>query len=156
MIRSMGLPAKFGAIFLMLWLAAAEPAFAAPTSVTKNQDINFGKVVGGAGRSGTVTISPYGGRIYTGSVMPLGTAFSAASYTIAGTAGKNYTITLPASVTINAGPDQMTITSLTASVPLAGVIPAAGVLSFAVGGTLNVNSVQRNTLYSGNLTVSVK
>ena len=114
------------------------------------------RVVGGAGLSGTVTITPAGARTYSGSVVPMGTAFSVARYTITGTAGKAYTITLPTDFIINAGADQMTVTAITSSIPLTGVIPAAGTLPFAVGGTLNVKGVQRNTLYSGNMTITVK
>lgn len=155
-MRRQGLLWKRGASFLALQSVAAATAFAGPTSVTKNQDFNFGRVLGGAGLSGTVTITPSGSRTYSGSALPLGSAFSAARYTITGTAGKIYTITLPPNFTINAGPDQMTVTALTSSIPLTGVIPAGGVLPFTVGGTLSVNSVQRNNIYSGNMTVTVK
>ncbi|WP_224958811.1 DUF4402 domain-containing protein [Geomonas subterranea] len=151
-----GMPAKAGAIFLALRLLTAESAIAAPTSVTRNQDFNFGKVAGGAGRAGTVTITSAGSRTYSGSVLPLGTSFSPARFTITGTVGKSYTITLPAEFTINAGGDQMTVTAVTPSIPLTGVIPAGGAVSFSVGGTLNVGATQRNALYSSNMNVTVK
>lgn len=147
---------KIGATLPALLLMPAATALAAPTAVVKNQDFNFGRVIGGAGLSGAVTITPAGTRTYSGSVIPMGTAFSAARFTITGTAGKTYTITLPADFIINAGPDQMTVTAITSSIPLTGVIPAAGTLPFAVGGTLNVKGVQRNSLYSGNMTISVR
>jgi hypothetical protein len=147
---------QMGATLPALQCIAAVTAFAAPTSVTKNQDFNFGRVVGGAGLSGTVTITPAGARTYSGSVVPMGTSFSVARYTVTGTAGKTYTIILPTDFIINAGADQMAVTAITSSVPLTGVIPAAGTLPFAVGGTLNVKGVQRNTLYSGNMTITVK
>lgn len=155
-MRGLGLPVKLGGSFLVLRLMAAVTAFAAPTAVTKNQDLDFGKVVGGAGRTGTLTITSAGSRSYSGSVLPLGTTFSAARFTITGQAGKSYTITLPASFVINAGVDQMTVTAVTSSIALTGVIPAAGSLGFTVGGTLNVGAVQRNAQYSGTLTISVK
>lgn len=138
----------------LLWFAAT--AFAGPTSVTRNQDFNFGKVMGGAGLTGTVTITPAGTRTYSGSVIPVGTAFAVARFTITGTVGKTYTITLPTDFIINAGPDQMTVTAITSSIPLTGTIPAGGTLPFSVGGTLNVKGVQRNSLYSGNMIISVR
>lgn len=155
-MRAKGMPAKFGAIFLALRLLNAASVFAAPTAVTKNQDFNFGKVIGGAGRSGTVTITSAGSRTYSGSILPLGTAFSVARYTITGTSGKSYTITLPTSVVINAGADQMTVTAITSSIALTGVFPAGGAVALSVGGTLNVGGVQRNALYSGNMSITVK
>lgn len=131
-------------------------ALAAPPTITKTQDFNFGRVIGGAGLSGTVTITPTGSRTYSGGVIPVGTGFSTARYTISGTAGKPYTITLPTDFIISAGPDQMTVTALTSSIPLTGTIPVGGTLPFAVGGTLNVKGVQRNSLYSGNMAITVR
>ncbi len=134
----------------------AATAFAAPTSVTKNQDFDFGRVVGGAGRSGTITVTPAGSRTYSGNVLPLGTTFTAARFTITGNVGKAYTLTLPANVNMNAGADQMTVTAITSSIPLTGIIPAGGAVSFSVGGTLNVGAAQRNAPYSGSMNISVK
>ncbi|QWV93538.1 DUF4402 domain-containing protein [Geomonas oryzisoli] len=156
MMRAKGMPAKLGVTILVLRLLTAGSAFAAPTSVNKTQDLNFGRVVGGAGYSGTVTITSAGSRTSTGSVIPLGTTFSPARFTITGTAGKSYTITLPPSMAINAGADQMTVTAITSSIALTGVIPAGGTVAFWVGGTLNVGATQRNALYSSNMNVSVK
>ncbi|MBU5635371.1 DUF4402 domain-containing protein [Geomonas sp. Red69] len=155
-MRAYGFLAKPSVAFLTLWYMTETTAFAAPTIVTRNQDFDFGRVAGGAGRSGTVTITSAGSRTYSGNVLPLGTTFSAARFTITGNAGETYTMTLPAEVIINAGVDQMTVTAITSSIPLTGVIPAGGSVSFSVGGTLNVGAVQRNAQYSGSMNVSVK
>lgn len=137
-------------------MLVATVVFAAPTAVTKDQDLNFGKIAGGGGYSGTVTVSTSGVRSFTGNITPLGTSFASARFTITGNAGKAYIITLPTNFVINAGPDQLTISALTSSIPLTGAIPAGGVLPFAVGATLTISNAQTNSMYSGTFTVSVK
>lgn len=137
-------------------LCPPQALFAAPTAVIQTGDFNFGKIAGGSGHSGTVTIATSGARSYSGSVIPLGTAFSPARFTITGNAGKSYSLTLPAGFTIVSGANQMNVSAVTSSVPVAGLIPAGGSLPFVVGGTLTLNSAQQNGAYSGTLIISVK
>jgi len=144
------------AIVVIVQLCLPLVLYAAPTSVTKTQDLNFGKVVGGSGYSGTVTIDTSGARVSSGSIIPLGTLFSPAQFTITGNAGKSYTLTLPAQFTITSGTNQMTVSAVTSSIPVNGVIPASGALPFIVGGTLTVSSAQQNSTYSGALIITVK
>ena len=143
-------------LLLAMQLILASEGSADPTSVTRDQDLNFGMVVGGSGYAGTITISASGVRSFSGSIVPLGSAFSPARFTITGNVGKTYTVTLPASFTINSGEDQMAVSAITSSIPLTGAIPAGGGLPFSVGGTLSINSTQKNSLYSGSLSVTVK
>lgn len=143
-------------ILLTVQLCTPSALLAAPTSVTKTQDFDFGKIVGGSGYFGTVTIGTSGARSSSGSVIPLGTAFSPARFTITGNVGKAYALTLPTTFSIIAGTAQMNVSAITSSIPITGVIPAGGELPFVVGGTLTVNSVQQNSLYSGPLRISVK
>jgi hypothetical protein len=144
------------AILVTLQLYTPSAIFAAATSVNKTQDFNFGKFVGGAGYSGTVTIDTSGARFSSGSVIRLGTVFSPARFTITGDAGASYSLTLPSEFTIDSGADMMNISAVTSSIPITGVIPAGGALPFVVGGTLTVNSTQKNSTYSGTLMISVK
>lgn len=150
----------FFPIYLLLLLAMqlilVPEGCADPTSVTGDQGLNFGMVVGGSGHAGTITISASGVRSFSGSIVPLGSAFAPAQFTITGNAGKTYTVTLPASFTVTSGEDQMAVSALTSSIPLTGAIPAGGVLPFSVGGTLSINSIQKNSVYSGSLSVTVK
>lgn len=141
---------------LLAFQLFASALFAAPTAVTRTQDLSFGRIVGGSGYSGSVSIDTSGARSFTGSIAVLGTTFSSARFNITGNPGKSYALTLPAEITISSGPSQMAVTAITPSIPLTGVIPANGTLPFAVGGTLTVNGVQPNSTYSGNFTVSVK
>jgi hypothetical protein len=148
----------------MIWAAIQAAALlvtpttllAAATAVTSTQSLNFGKFAGGSGYSGTVTIDTTGARSSSGSVIRLGTVFSPARFTITGNPGKAYTLTLPAAFTITSGTNQMNVTAVTASIPLSGAIPTGGELPFVVGGTLTVNSTQKNGIYSGALMISVK
>jgi len=123
-------------------------------SLTQTQTLDFGKFIGGAGDSGTITISPSGARYATGGVKPLGSIFSTARFTIYGSPLGSYTLTLPASLTIISRENHMQITSLTSSVPVTGELPAGGTLSFTIGGTLAVNSTQKNSTYIGRLDTS--
>jgi len=143
---------------VLLALQSAMPATlcAAPTAISTTQDLHFGKFVGGSGTAGTLTIAPSGVRSSTGGVLPLTSGFSPAGFTITGNSGKSYTLTLPASFTISSGANVMTVSAVTASIPLAGALPASGTLAFTVGGTLTVVSTQLNKSYSGNLDVTVK
>jgi len=126
------------AIVVIVQLCLPLVLYAAPTSVTKTQDLNFGKVVGGSGYAGTITISTSGTRVSSGNIIPLGTLFS------------------PAQFTISSGADQMTVSAVTSSIPINGVIPASGASPFIVGGTLTVSSAQQNSTYSGALIITVK
>lgn len=130
--------------------------FAAATSVTGIQNLQFGQIAGGTGYAGTVTIDPAGSRFSTGTIRVVGGAYAPARFTITGNPGKSYAITLPTSCTMVSGPDQMTVTGVTSSIPLVGVIPGSGELTFTVGGTLTVNYSQQNKVYSDNLVISVK
>jgi hypothetical protein len=129
-------------------------ASAAATAVTKNQDFSFGKFVAGAG---TVTVTTSGTRSSSGSVVLInGGTVTPARFTLTGTSGRNYTLTVPASLTLVSGTYQLTLSGVTPSIATTGVIPAGGSLSFTVGGTLNVNAAQHNGIYTGNLTLTVR
>jgi hypothetical protein len=143
------------AILSAVQLCTPSVLFAATMSVTSTQDLNFGKMACGSGCSGTVTINTSGVRASSGSVVLLGSVFSPAGFTINGNAGSPYTLTLPSTFTIISGADHITVSAVTSSIPIAGVLPAGGTLPFTVGGTLTVGSAQRNSTYSGAIVISV-
>jgi hypothetical protein len=142
----------------LLAIQSALPAatLAAPTVVSKTQDLLFGKFAGGAGFSGSVRIDPSGARSASGAVVLVPSTFSPAGFSLTGHAGMTYTLSLPASFTLSSGADQMTVSDLSASIPSSGVLPVSGTLPFTVGGTLTVTGRQRNSTYSGTLDVTVK
>ena len=148
---------SLGAAILFALQSGAPPALlAAATAISKTQDLSFGRFVGGAGFAGSVIIATSGARSATGGVLLLTSSCSAAGFTVTGNSGKTYTLTLPASFTVSSGTYQMTVSALTASIPLTGTLPANGTLPFTVGGTLTVTSTQKNQKYSGSLDVTVK
>lgn len=139
---------------LLLWAPASVSA--APTAVTKTQDLQFGQIACDSGVSGSVTIDTTGSRMVSGSVKPLGSAYAPAQFVITGNVGQTYTLTLPTEFPVTSVGAAMTVTSLSASIGSTGVIPASGSLQFVVGGTLLVNGAQQSGAYSGSLTVTVK
>jgi hypothetical protein len=131
------------------------PATPCALSLTKSQDLEFGTFVGGSGYSGTVTIDASGGRHASGNLRLLGSASSPARFALYGTPGESYTITIPASLTMAAGADQMVVSAVTCSVPVSGTVPPSGSLTIALGGTLTVKATQRNAGYLGSFELSV-
>lgn len=133
-------------------ISLASSSFA--LSLTKNQDLEFGRFVGGAGCDGTVTIDASGGRRASGKVRVLTSPFSPARFSLYGTPGESYTLTLPTALTLVSGGEQMEVSALTCSVPISGTIPPSGLLAIALGGTLTVKLTQRNSPYVGTLILS--
>lgn len=128
-------------------------ACAAATALTKTQDFSFGKFLAG---TGTVTVDTSGARSSSGVVLLKGGVVTPARFTLSGNGGRNYTMTVPTTVTLAAGSNQMTLSGITPSIAVSGVIPTTGSLSFTVGGTLTVNGSQQNGVYTGNLTLTVR
>lgn len=133
----------------------AFPSSGSALILTKTQDIDFGQVIGGSNYTGTVSVDIYGSRWYTGSLHPIGGSYSVARFVINGKPSAAYTLTLPRSFTMTSGAYPMTVSGLTASIPLTGTLPISGVLPFMVGGTLTVGPGQSNKVYSGSMDVTV-
>jgi len=100
-------------------------------------DMSFGNIV--AGVAGTVVLVPAGTRsVGSGSLTLVGGVVTAAQFTVTGTAGSNYTITLPGTVVVtnvNDSQQHMDVTGFThdASGTLDGISE-----DFSVGATLNI------------------
>ena len=144
------------AILLAVQSGIPSALLATPTAINKTQDLQFGKFAAGSGIAGTVRIDTSGRRFPSGGVILLASSFSPAGFTITGNAGDSYTLTLPVTFTISSDADQINVSSVTSSIPSAGVLPVSGTLPFTVGGTLTVISTQQNSTYSGSMDVSVK
>jgi len=145
--------------------ATATAIVLTPMTITKNTDLSFGNVVQG---NGTVTLATDGTRALSGNTAPLVTGGSpaAAKFTVGGTAGQIYgiTVTPPATLT---GPgtamnftafweavDAATATGATSGTP-ATFTPAGATSYIFMGGTLAVNAAQTAGTYTGSITVSV-
>jgi hypothetical protein len=133
--------------------ATASATIITPIGILKTVDMNFGNVVTSAA-AGTVVLTPAGTRSTTlgASIIPAqpGTV-TAATFTVSGSAGLTYSITLPASVTINNGVPSMTVDTFISN-PAAGVgtgtIGGGGTQTLTVGATLNVGANQAPGFYT--------
>lgn len=151
----MNLPGIAVKTTILCALLSAHPSLLFAISLTKVQDLEFGSFMGGAGYSGSITIDPSGERYASGRVRPMGNHFSPARFTLKGYPGERYSITLPSVLQMDAAAEMVEVSSVTCSIPTRGVIPPAGAIGFAVGGTLSVGSTLGNGNYLGNLQVTV-
>ncbi len=128
--------------------ATATATIVAPIAITKDVDMNFGNVAASA-VAGTVVLTPAGARSVTGGVTLPATAgtVAAASFTVTGTAGYTYSITLPgAPTTITSGGNTMTVDVFTSNPTPTGTL-TGGTSTLTVGATLNVGASQAAGVY---------
>ncbi len=150
--------AILGSVIASLGATSAQAATATATArakilrqvtLTNTSDLQFGTIVSGTAAS-TVGISAAGARTCGAGLVCSGTT-TAAGFTIGGTTGQVVTISVPASVTLNSGTNNMTAT-LAASAASATMVANAG--SFTVGGSLGVGANQADGDYTGTFTVT--
>lgn len=141
---------------LIFALATASASWA--QTLTNSQPLAFGSFAPGVS-SGTVTINAAGARSSSGGVflVPSG-AGSAASYTVGGTGGQTYAITLPADgvVVLTSGANSMAVNNFTSNPVMAGVIGGGGTQTLTVGAALSVGGNQPTGSYSGSFNVTVE
>lgn len=125
--------------------ATASATIVTPISILKNVDMNFGNVAVTA-NAGTVILANDGTRTKSGGVtLPATTGtVSAANFTVSGTPGYAYSITLPSSnVVLTSGTNTMNASLFTCNVPLtSGLLAGDGTQVLKVGATLGVNANQ--------------
>jgi hypothetical protein len=143
--------------------AAATAVIVSPITITFATDLEFGNIAAGA-VAGTVVLSPAGVRTPTNVTLPAITGtVTAASFTVGGTPGYTYSITLPAgATTISNGAQTMTVDTWTSDPTPEGTIEAGGTQILYVGATLSVGANQASGTYSsstaggsGDFTVTV-
>ncbi|HEX7048553.1 MAG TPA: DUF4402 domain-containing protein [Gammaproteobacteria bacterium] len=122
--------------------------------LTNGGDLAFGSLVIDAATAGTVVIAADGTKSSTGGVTTTtAQATSAAQFTVTGTTGYAYTVTLPASASLSdGGTATMTVDTFTEN--STGTL-TTGSETFGVGGTLNVTAGQTAGTYTGTFNVSV-
>ena len=155
----------FAALFMITFAAqnviASDPQTATanaaaniitPMSITKNVDLSFGNIAAGTA-AGTVVLGTNGTRTPNNVILPSVTGTVAASqFTVSGLADATYVITLPGSITITSGTNNMTVDNFTEN---ATKTLTAGNETFNVGATLNVAAGQAVGLYQGSFNVTV-
>lgn len=121
-------------------------------------ELNFG-TAGVETVGGTIVLAPDNTRTASGDVVlfPGPLAANAAGFTIQGTPGSAYTVTLPAlPIVLTDGTNNMQADAFTTSLPgNVGTIDGTGNSGFSVGGTLTVAGLQPIALYQGVLDISV-
>jgi len=127
--------------------ATATATIVTPITITKTVDMNFGNLYSAA--AGTVTLDPAGARSVTGGVtLAPGGTVTAASFTVGGTIGVTYAITLPAgSTTISSGANTMTVDTWSSNPTPTGTIGGTGTEILTVGATLTVGAAQPAGIY---------
>lgn len=132
--------------------ATATATIVSPITIVRVTDMNFGNVVTSAA-TGTVVLTPAAVRSTTGGASILAAqpgTVTAATFTVGGTAGFTYSISLPASVSIDdpglGAP--MTVDTFTSTPTPTGTIGAGGTQTLQVGATLNVGANQVGGVYT--------
>lgn len=144
---------------LLPWALLLACAVAPAQTLVNNGALSFGAFTAGSG-GGSVTVSPGGARIATGSVILVNQAAtaSAAQFTITGTPSAMFNISLPADGTTfltDGASGSMALNGFTSSPSLTGVLSAGGTLTINVGATLSVGNLQGTGAYSGVFNVTV-
>lgn len=130
--------------------ANASATIVGPIAISRTAHMNFGNVAVSTA-AGTVVLAPAGTRSTTGGVtLPATTGtVSAATFTVTGADGYTYSISLPASVTITDGTNNMTVDNFTSNPTVAaGGTLTGGTQTLQVGATLNVAGSQPANNYT--------
>jgi len=152
-IRSFRFVAAAIQLFAMFFPTLAEAVIA--LDVTAQSNLVFGQVVA-TSTSGTVTVSPTGGRTQSGgAVLANGFGVSAASFAVTGEPNTSYSITLPSSCTLSGGGGSLTVDGFTSSPNGTGMLGPGGTQSVTLGATLHVGSGQRSAAYSGTYAITL-
>jgi hypothetical protein len=133
--------------------ATATATIVTPISMNKVDDMNFGNLAVTT-VPGTVALSPSATPTRTvvgGVTLPVVTGtVQAAYFTVAGTPGYVFTITLPASNTIvkqPSGPETMLVDVFTSSPTPTGTLSTGGTADLYVGATVHVAALQASGVY---------
>jgi len=128
-------------------------------TLAKDADMAFGTVVKPSSGSGTYTIGNGADTIAvtgTGAVAAAGTT-SRAKFTATGEGGQSFAITVPATMTMTSGANNITVNLTTASSTglLSGTVGSAGTAAVNVGGNFSISNTQASGDYSGSFNVTV-
>jgi hypothetical protein len=132
--------------------ATATATIVTPISMTKVDDMNFGNLAV-TSVPGTVALSPSATPTRTvvgGVTLPVVTGtVQAAYFTVAGTPGYVFTITLPASNTIvrQTGTETMLVDAFTSNPTPTGTLSGGGTADLYVGATVHVAALQTAGVY---------
>ncbi|GGW97217.1 DUF4402 domain-containing protein [Salegentibacter mishustinae] len=130
--------------------AQASADIVSPITIEGQEDLNFGKVANNT--AGTVVVATDGsasGLSQIGTTTP-----KAATFDVTAANGYAYSVTLPTTVTLKSGDDEISVDSFTDN---AGANPtgSGGIQTIGVGATLTVANGQATGNYTGEFQVTV-
>ena len=136
--------------------ADASAKIVEPLQITKTADLKFGNIAAGPS-AGQVDMSISDVRTATGGVtlITAGNVSNAAAFDIIGYADASFTISLPSSILIASGANDMLVDNFVSSLGATSTLDAAGAAALKVGATLNVDANQPVGLYTGSFDVTV-
>jgi len=145
------------AVRLLALLAVVATPTASTQTINGVTSLSFGSFIAGSG--GAIAVSPAGVRMPTGGVITVGqgAGVAAAQFTVTGTANATYSITLPASNTVelsDGNGNVMALNSFVSSPAATGTL-MGGSQVIRIGATLVVRPNQPPGSYAGAFNVTV-
>ena len=136
--------------------ADASARIVEPLQITKTADLKFGNIAAGPS-AGQVDMSISDVRTATGGVtlITAGNVSNAAAFDIIGYPDASFTISLPASILIASGANDMLVDNFVSSLGATSTLDATGASALKVGASLNVAANQAVGLYTGSFDVTV-
>lgn len=132
-----------------------------PVTVTKTNDLVFGRVVRPGTGSDTVTIGNTSDGVTTGgsavAIATSGVTTSRAKFTVAGEGGQTVSVTVPANFSMTGSGTAIVVTlsgDKTGSQALGGTLGTSSSIDVNVGGSFTLASTQATGAYSGSFVVS--
>lgn len=127
--------------------ATATATIVAPITIARTADMSFGNIIADAD-GGTVVLVPAGTRTLNGLTSPsIQGTIANASFTVTGLDGATYSISLPATHTINSGGNSMIVDTFSSDPSGTGLL-TGGTQILNVGATLNVGLNQAAGTYT--------
>jgi hypothetical protein len=135
--------------------ANATATLVTPIAISKTVDMDFGTVAASA-TSGTVVLATDNSLSSTGGVSLPGGTSTAAQFDVTGEGTSTFSISLPSSITLASGTDNLTVDNFVSTPATTGTL-TSGAATVKVGATLNVpaNAPAGTYTNSTDLTVTV-
>jgi hypothetical protein len=136
--------------------ADASANIVTPLQIIKTSDLLFGNIASGP-TPGLVDMALNDVRTAMGGVtlISAGNISNAAAFDILGHPDASFTISLPTSISIVSGSNDMTVDNFSSSLGSTSILDAQGQAIMKVGATLNVDANQPVGLYTGSFDVTV-
>lgn len=124
-------------------------------TITKNTDLSFGSFGPSMLSSGAIVVSPTGWRTSSGGDLSFGGSDqgNAATFSLTGNQNATFSISIPASVVISSGVNNMLVDSFTTK--LSNSYSSAQTMLLGVGATIHVQKNQAVGKYAGNFALTV-